>query len=120
MDIQTAIKTCFNKYATFSGRARRSEFWWFMLAIVVVSVLIEFLGLDVISIVFSLAVFVPSIAVSARRLHDIDKSGWWQLIGLIPVIGWIIAIIWYAKEGSTEANRFGAPAKTVSEFDVPD
>ena len=116
MDIQTAVKTCFNKYATFSGRARRSEFWWFILAVVIVNLIVEAVGGDLFSIIFSLATFVPSIAVTARRLHDIDKSGWWQLIGLIPIVGWIIMIIWCAKEGSTVPNRFGAPAKTVGEL----
>ncbi|RPE66280.1 uncharacterized membrane protein YhaH (DUF805 family) [Pacificibacter maritimus] len=119
MDFQTAVKTCFQKYATFTGRARRSEFWWFVLAITIASVLISAIS-DFASIIFSLATIVPSIAVAARRLHDIDKSGWWQLIGFIPVVGWIIVIIWYAKEGSTVANRFGAPEKTVSEFITPE
>jgi uncharacterized membrane protein YhaH (DUF805 family) len=116
MDIQTSVKTCFNKYATFSGRARRSELWWFMLAIFIGNAVLSIIDISLLSIVFSLATLVPSIAVAARRLHDIDKSGWWQLIAIIPVIGWIIVIIWYAKEGSTVDNRFGAPAKTVSEF----
>lgn len=124
MNIQTSVKTCFNKYATFSGRARRSELWWFLvfliLASVVFSVLDLMLGLGVLSIAFSLATVIPAYAVGARRLHDIDKSGWWQLIILVPLIGAILLIVWYAKEGSTVENRFGAPAKTVSEFDVAD
>lgn len=124
MDIQTSVKTCINKFADFNGRASRSEFWWFMLVVfvgsIVVDVVTSALGLGLLSLIYSLAVLVPCISVSARRLHDIDKSGWWQLIGLIPVVGWIIVIIWYAKEGSTIENRFGAPAKTVSEFDIVD
>jgi uncharacterized membrane protein YhaH (DUF805 family) len=119
MDFKTSIQTCISKYITFSGRARRSEYWWFVLATILVSVVLT--GVDMIiglplSILFSLAVLVPSIAVATRRLHDINKSGWWQLIVFVPLVGAIVLIFWLVKEGSTTENRFGAAAKTTSEF----
>ncbi len=98
MTFQESIKTCFNKYADFNGRATRSEFWWFVLFLVLVS-----LGLSVISAIlsalFSLAILLPSITVSTRRLHDTGRSGWWQLIGFVPIIGWIVLIVFMAQEG---------------------
>ena len=106
MDFQTAVKTCFNKYADFSGRAKRSEFWWFFLFCFVISLLLEALN-SYVSWTFSLATLLPSLAVGARRLHDIGKSGWWQLIWLIPVIGWIVLIVFYAQEGNAEGDKFG-------------
>ncbi len=98
MTFQESIKTCFNKYADFNGRATRSEFWWFVLFLVLVS-----LGLSIISAIlsalFSLAILLPSITVSTRRLHDTGRSGWWQLIGFVPIIGWIVLIVFMAQEG---------------------
>ena len=104
MTFVESISTCFNKYATFDGRATRSEYWWFVLFTWLVSL---GLGLvhDLLPSLFSLAVLLPSLAVGARRLHDIDKSGWFQLLWLIPVIGWIIMIYLLVQEGR-EPNRF--------------
>lgn len=106
MTFGESISTCFKKYATFDGRATRSEYWWFVLFTFLVS-----LGLGIfseaLSGVFSLAVLLPSIAVGVRRLHDIDKSGWFLLVWFIPIIGWIIMIVWAAQEGK-EPNRFSA------------
>jgi len=97
---QDSIKTCFNKYVDFSGRASRSEYWWFVLFI--------FLGSIVLSLVshwlqylFALGTLLPSLAAASRRLHDTGRSGWWQLICLVPLIGWIILIVFLAQEGST-------------------
>ena len=108
-------------YFGFEGRARRKEFWMFVLINIVVSIVIalvdNILGLNwgagygVLGTVYALAILVPSIALTARRLHDIDKSGWWQLIGLIPLIGWIVMIVWAATEGHRGENRFGADPK---------
>lgn len=111
-----SVKYCFNHYAKFRGRARRPEFWYFALFNFLVG-----LGLGIVdgilfgfaddvslfNSLYSLAVFIPSIAVGARRLHDTGRSGWWQLILLIPVIGIIILIIWYASRGNEADNKYG-------------
>jgi uncharacterized membrane protein YhaH (DUF805 family) len=114
MDFWSAVKSVFSQYATFGGRALRSEFWYFVLFNVIVSLVLSLIDaaifgsdLEVFSGIWGLATIVPSVAVAARRLHDIDRSGWWQLIALIPIIGWIIALIWYCRAGTDGANRFG-------------
>ena len=111
MDFMTAVKTCFSKYVDFTGRATRSEYWWWILFILVAQIVLTIvdmaLGLQLLAPLMSLATLLPSIAVAARRLHDIDKSGWWQLIAIIPIIGWIIAIYWYTRPSQEGENRFG-------------
>lgn len=109
MTFGDSIKTCFSKYADFNGRASRSEYWWFVLFIVLVSVVLSMFRLPLLSGLFSLATILPSIAAAARRLHDTDKTGWLQLIALIPVLGWIAMIYLLAQEAK-EPNRFGAAA----------
>ena len=120
MNFQTSIKTCFNKFAVFSGRASRSEFWFFVLfgflgGIIAIIIDVMILGYPYeengpINLIFSVAIIIPSIAVAARRLHDINKSGWWQLLW-ITIIGGILLIIWHATEGENKKNRFGPPIK---------
>ena len=120
MDFQTSIKTCLNKYAVFSGRASRSEFWFFVLfgflgGIITIIIDVMILGYPYeengpINLIFSVALIIPSIAVAARRLHDINKSGWWQLLW-ITIIGGILLIIWHATEGENKKNKFGSPIK---------
>ena len=121
MNFQKSIETCFNKYATFSGRASRSEYWFFILFGIlggIVTLIIDVMILDYsieseytpINLIFSLILIIPSIAVACRRLHDVNKSGWWQLIWL-TIIGGIFLLIWYVKEGEKKRNRFGAPIK---------
>lgn len=108
-----SIKTCFSKYAEFDGRASRPEYWWWVLFYFLVSAALGMVS-EIASGVFSLAVLLPYLAVGARRLHDTDRSGWLQLIGIIPVIGWIILIVWFVQEGK-EPNRYGAaPVPSVS------
>lgn len=104
MTFGESISTCFSKYAAFDGRARRSEFWWFFLFTVLVSAASGMVS-EILSGLFSLGVLLPSLAVGARRLHDIDKSGWFLLLWLIPIIGWIVLIFWAVQEGK-EPNRF--------------
>lgn len=106
------------KYADFSGRAPRAEYWWFYLLIIigyiVATILDSLLGLDgavgpygIVTALFGLAVLIPSIAVGARRLHDTDRSGWWLLIGLIPLIGAIVLLVFFVLPGTQGSNRFG-------------
>ena len=106
MTFGESIKTCFSKYADFSGRASRSEYWWwFLFLFLVLGTIAASIVSDTVSALFSLATVVPSLAVGCRRLHDIDKSGWFQVLNLIPVIGWIIVVYWAVQEGK-EPNRF--------------
>jgi uncharacterized membrane protein YhaH (DUF805 family) len=108
-DMQKAIKTCFAKYANFNGRAARPEFWWFALFEVIVLAVAGLLGTIVYAIA-ALALLLPGLAVSARRLHDIGKSGWFLLIGLIPLVGGLYLLYLCAQPG-TPANSYGeAPA----------
>ncbi|MES2939281.1 MAG: DUF805 domain-containing protein [Pseudomonadota bacterium] len=106
MDFQQSVRTCLQKYADFNGRASRPEFWWFVLFTFGVSIIAGMIFRGWISQLISLALFVPSIAVGSRRLHDIGKSGWLQLLNLIPVIGWAILIYWCAQP-SGPANQYG-------------
>ena len=110
MKFKESIRVCFFKYAKFEGRASRSEMWWFVLFLVLVSAACGIVS-DKLSAVFTIATLLPAIAVTTRRLHDTDKSGWMQLIGLIPIVGWILVIVWCCQVG-TEANRFG-PAEAA-------
>ncbi len=98
-------------YATFSGRATRPEYWWFFLANLILSVVLVFLTF--IGNIYSLAVIVPGIAAAMRRLHDTGRSGWWLLLVLIPIIGWIIVVVGLATPGNPEANEHGAPPAAV-------
>jgi uncharacterized membrane protein YhaH (DUF805 family) len=107
MTFAESIKLCFTKYADFNGRAKRPEFWWFVLFIFLVSVALGIVS-EMVSGIFGLATLVPSLAAGARRLHDTNRSGWWQLIGIIPVIGWIVLIVFMAQEGESADNQFGA------------
>ncbi len=107
MTFVEAVRTCFTKYADFTGCAKRPELWWWVLFVVLVSIGLGMVS-QVLSGLFSLATLVPSIAVTTRRLHDIDRSGWWQLISLVPLIGVIILIVWCVQEG--KPNRFSQAA----------
>lgn len=112
MDFPTAVRTALGKYATFSGRAQRSEFWWFYLFNVIGSVIVNVIdtaviGIPALSIVWMLGMLIPGIAVSVRRMHDLDKSGWWIFIVLIPIVGIILYIYWFVQRGTVGPNRFG-------------
>lgn len=99
-------------YANFNGRSSRSEYWWYVLFTFILGVAVSAIfgtktaGM-IISGIISLALFVPGIAICVRRLHDIGKSGWWWLIGFIPLVGAIILIVWFCKESMPMANRWG-------------
>lgn len=123
MDFMTAVRTCLSKYVDFSGRARRSEYWFFalfgFLVGIVTSVIDMVLGTDydgstsggLVNTVVSLALFLPSLAVGVRRLHDTDRSGWWILIGIIPIIGWILLLVWFCTD-SKPSNQYGPSPKS--------
>lgn len=112
MDFITAVKTGFGKFATFQGRARRSEYWFFMLFLILASTVFTIIdattGIGVLSLIFSLVTLIPVIAVSVRRLHDTNRSGWWYLLFLVPLVGAIVLIIWFCTKGTAGDNRFGA------------
>jgi len=100
------------RYAQFEGRAGTGEFWWYTLTNILISVgffvLSAISGIfTIFSLLFSLAVIIPGIAVSIRRLHDTDKSGWLLLIGLIPFVGFIILIVFFATAGTQGDNKYG-------------
>jgi len=104
------------RYAEFTGRSRRQEYWMFFLFVLLVTIGLSIIegifGLrigeaGILSGLFSLAILIPAIAVGIRRLHDIDRSGWWLLIGLIPFVGAIVMIVFMATRGTTGDNRFG-------------
>ncbi|WP_265950038.1 DUF805 domain-containing protein [Dechloromonas sp. A34] len=104
MTFGESIQTCFTKYADFSGRASRSEYWWWVLFVFLATMVTGVIS-DKLSALFSLAVLLPGLAVGARRLHDIDKSGWLQLLYFIPLLGWAILVYWAVQE-CKEPNRF--------------
>lgn len=107
--IGTAYVRFWKKYAVFSGRASRSEFWWVYLVNAIISAVVNLTNSEALTIlggIYSLATIVPSLALGARRLHDVNRSGWWQLLGIIPIIGWIILIVWWATGPKPEGTRF--------------
>lgn len=103
MTFVDSVRTCFIKYADFKGCASRSEFWWWVLFTIVATVALGVIS-DKLSIAFTLATLLPYFAVTARRLHDTDRSGWLQLVGFIPIIGWIFLIVWCAQEGKSSTR----------------
>ena len=119
MGFATAVRTSLSKYAVFRGRASRSEFWFFVLfnlfvglaATVLDSVLqTDYQGYatgGIINTVSGLVLLVPTFAVAARRLHDSGRSGWWLLLILVPVLGWIALLVFYCLDRTSGANRYG-------------
>lgn len=99
-------------YAGFSGRAGRAEYWMFFLFNFIISIVLSVISvkvpaISILSFLYSLAVLIPGLAVAVRRLHDTDRSGWWLLISLIPIVGTIILIVFLATEGQPYDNRYG-------------
>ena len=126
MSFGEAIRSGFDNYANFSGRASRSAYWWWALFNFLVSLAAQILdralglgpvGADttyglragVITGLLGLALLLPSLAVGVRRLHDTDRSGWWLLIALIPIIGWLVLIFFFVTPGTPGPNRYGPP-----------
>ncbi|MDE7005639.1 DUF805 domain-containing protein [uncultured Alistipes sp.] len=102
-------------YADFKGRARRKEFWMFMLINWVISMVLAIIGglihFTLLGSIYSLAVLVPTLGVGVRRLHDMGKSGWWYLIALVPIVGAIYLIYLWCQDSQAEANEWGANPK---------
>ena len=106
------------RYAEFSGRSSRAEFWWFFLASFIIGIVFNILIAVasifwVLYVIYALALLIPNIAVGIRRLHDTDKSGWWLLIGLIPLVGIIVLIVLFATDGQPGPNQYGPSEKYV-------
>ncbi|MCZ7417958.1 MULTISPECIES: DUF805 domain-containing protein [unclassified Micromonospora] len=122
MSFADAVRSVLSQYATFQGRARRSEYWWFSLFLLLVGIAARVvdsaLGVDFeasggpVSLVVNLALLLPSLAVSVRRLHDLDRSGWWLLLALIPIVGWIVLLVFAVQNGTPGPNRFGPSPKS--------
>jgi uncharacterized membrane protein YhaH (DUF805 family) len=110
------------KYAVFGGRARRKEYWYFFLFNIIVTIVLAIIdaltgsfkagaGIGLLGGLYSLAVIIPSLAVTVRRLHDTDRSGWWLLISLIPLIGAIVLLIFVVQDSSPGENKYGQNPK---------
>ena len=149
MSFIESIKTVLSKYAVFNGRARRSEYWWYTLAVSIVSAILyavlvapgygEYMtatmeyamagdpaaavptmpgslvtGYIIMSVV-NLALLLPGLGVAVRRLHDTGRSGFWIFLALVPIVGAIILIVWYASNGTPGPNQFGPDPKAVAQ-----
>lgn len=107
MNFIQAIQSGFQNYVTFQGRGSRSAYWYWTLFALLAQLIAQWALGETISLLVSLVLFLPSLAVSVRRLHDIDKSGWWFLIWFVPIVGWLVMIYWACCKGTEGANRFG-------------
>lgn len=123
MNFTGAISHCLSNYASFSGRASRSEYWYFVLFSILLNFVVSFVvGMvsDMAGILANLLIafglLLPSLAVGVRRLHDIGRSGWWLLIGLVPLVGPILLLVWACTRGEPQPNRFGANPLASSFF----
>ena len=110
------------KYAVFSGRARRKEYWFFVLFNIIISIILAVIdgvtgtldpesGMGLLGLVYTLAILIPALAVSVRRLHDTGRSGWWLLLLLIPLIGTIVILIFMVQDSKPEENQYGPNPK---------
>ena len=116
MTFGEAIQSGFRNYVGFSGRAARSEYWYWILFVVMVAIAAGIVDMAIIgnaafrplSTLISLGLFLPNLAIAIRRLHDHDKSGWFVLLALIPIVGAIILLVWFVQRGTVGGNRFGA------------
>ena len=113
------------KYAVFNGRARRKEYWYFFLFNIIISIMFAAIdietgtfnpeaGMGLLGGIYTLAILIPGIAVSVRRLHDTSRSGWWLLIGFIPLIGGIVLLVFFVQDSKPEQNQYGANPKGLT------
>ncbi len=111
MGFAAAIRSCLAKYADFRGRACRAEYWWFTLFDFLIGSAAAVIDANadqtLLAPLLNLALLLPGLAVAARRLHDVGRSGWWLLLGLIPLIGWLVLLIWTIRRGDSTPNRYG-------------
>lgn len=115
MGFVQSVSAALGNYVNFSGRARRPEYWYFSLFLFLVSIVLALIDVFVLkmpdytplSSVFSLAMLLPGVGVSIRRLHDIGRTGWWLLIAFIPLIGIIVLIYWACQPSEPQANAYG-------------
>jgi uncharacterized membrane protein YhaH (DUF805 family) len=126
--IQWYKKVVLENYANFNGRARRSEYWYFVLMNMLIAITamildnitglaMENIGYGPIYLLYTLAVLIPNLAVSVRRLHDVNKSGWFLLIAFIPLIGAIWLLVLFCSEGTSGENNYGEDPKGINEFE---
>ena len=127
MTFQEAISSAFSNYANFSGRARTSEYWYFCLFNIIVSMVLSALMrltagsamfniFRIIEVVYSLAVLIPGLAVAWRRLHDIGRSGAWYLLMLVPFVGVIVLLVWFCKDSQPGVNEYGPCPKDFDQY----
>jgi len=123
MGFAEAVQSCFKQYVGFTGRARRSEYWWFALFGLIVGIVANLIdtvlgtmsedtNVGVLGTIVSLALLLPTLAVAIRRLHDTSRTGWWILIGLIPIVGWIILLVFYVQDSHPD-NTYGPSPKAA-------
>jgi uncharacterized membrane protein YhaH (DUF805 family) len=117
MGFGEAISSGFSNYVNFSARAARSEFWYWTLFVILVAIVANVVdavvvgigsGFAPVSTIVSLGLILPNIAMQVRRLHDTDRTGWWILIALVPLVGIILLIVWYATKGTDGSNQYGS------------
>ncbi|BCJ47892.1 DUF805 domain-containing protein [Actinoplanes ianthinogenes] len=124
MSFLSAVRSSLTQYVGFRGRARRSEFWWFTLFSFLISLVASVLDLRLgtesmwdngpVSIIVSIGLFLPSLAVTVRRLHDTDRSGWWLLACFVPLVGFLVMLVFLVLDGGFETNRFGVSPKVTA------
>lgn len=113
MNVQAAIRLALTRYADFQGRSGKVEYTVFVIFVFLLSLVLSVIFRDWLVSLVMLLVLIPNIAVGVRRLHDIDASGWWYLLVLVPVVGLIMIIALMFMEGTPGPNRFGPPAPPV-------
>jgi uncharacterized membrane protein YhaH (DUF805 family) len=119
MTFPQAIQSGFSGYVEFSGRAAITEFWYWVLFTIIGTVVAKILDaalfaslpLSPLSDIFALATLLPSLAVSIRRLHDTNRSGWWSLLSFVPLVGAIMLIVWWIEQGTPGPNQYGDPTR---------
>ena len=131
MDFQTALRTFWKRYRDFRGRSRRSEYWFIQLFLVVTNIAVAIIDLalmgwdvdrfvangggGIVGLVWILVTIVPALAVLVRRLHDTGKSGWWALVGLLPLVGAIVLLVFTVTDSTPGENKFGLSPKESSD-----